>query len=55
MTAVIWRGILIPFLGTALGRGLRIFYAQRIKRFAAPRDDRLCGRRYDGGFGLEPC
>ena len=53
MTAMMWRGILIPFLGTALGAACVFFMRKGIGRFTAPRNDRLCRRRNDGGFDLE--
>ena len=53
MYADIFRGILIPFLGTALGAAC-VFFMKRTLSTGIQRADGICCRHHDRGFGVEP-
>ena len=46
-------GILLPFLGTVMGAGMRILFEKITWNASAAGIDRLCRRGYGGGLYLE--
>ena len=54
MNSEIWKGILIPFLGTSLGAACVYFMKDQLNRQCPAGTDGLCRRGYGGGVHLEP-